>query len=176
MGIESQFGRGPMGPEGKEDREDTPSDIYIYASEHERGTIDTVTEQGFGYSMKLDTPQRSTTYHWEGILHPTAHEGQNPSSREAYEVSRNAQDSLADLAKNFSLNYLGHLNEKLEERGEASYTFSFEPPKEIAEQSKYAKGRGEKNGIRALTEAEEEQFLEAFRQANQEAIKKTKKQ
>lgn len=153
--VESQ----PPNEESIEDRENQESEIRIYAIDFTQTKEDSITEQGFGSSRKLQEPIKSTRYYWEGNLH----QGGNSS---------NSRDNIAGLAENFSYHYMSHRNPKLESAGKADYKLDFSPSEEIIQKigaSSFSAGEGL---ARPLTEDEQEQFMSAFREKNQEISEK----
>lgn len=158
------------GPSQQENQENLPSEIDIYVVEEMKTHKDTVTDQGFGYSTPLESPQKSSRFVWEGKLQPSEHERQNPQSREGYAGSSMSHDDIERLAENFSYNYRTHLNPDLQKRGESSYSLKFEPSEEVIR--KFKEQHGENATIRGLNAEEQERFMDAFRKANEEATKK----
>lgn len=169
MGIESRFGR----TESQEHRENEPSDMYVYASEHEvtETSRDYFTKQGFGISEPLDAPatRRGTSYSWQGRIHPY---------KEEVGLSHFDNGKLEVVASSFSSTYMGHQNPELKKQGLSSYRLLFDPSEEVINDfektNKWGTQHGEKHSIRPLTEQEQEEFLKAFRAANQEYVRREK--
>lgn len=141
-----------------------PREIRIYAYEHVITHRDHVTKQGFGGSTPLESPIKRKYYDWKGNLWPSDFERKNPKSKRAIS-SLSTRETVEELARNFSRNYLGHLDPELERKGEASYTLIFEPTEEIITDL-----RGRRfTKVRSLTPEERDKFMEAFKKENQAA-------
>ncbi len=158
------------GPSQQENQENLPSEIDIYVVEEMKTHTDNITEQGFGYSSPLETPQKQTRYAWEGKLQATEYERKNPQSREGYVGDSMSQDDIEKLAQNFAYNYRTCQNPDLQKSGESSYSLKFEPSEEVIR--KFKEQHGENATIRGLNAEEQKRFMDAFRKANKEATKK----
>ena len=154
----------------QESQENLPSEIDIYVVEEVKTHKDNVTDQGFGYSTPLESPQKSSRFVWEGKLQPSEHERKNPQSRENYAGSSMSQDDIEKLAQNFAYNYRSHQNPDLQKAGQNSYSLKFEPSEEVMR--KFKEQHGEGVTIRGLNAEEQKIFMDAFRKANEEATKK----
>lgn len=134
-------------PEGEE-HEPSPSRISVYAVEE--------TPPALHGGLSSGTPEKTTYFRWEGVLHPTEAERVRPSSREGYVSSSNAQKKIETLAVNFAANYRMRQNPDLQARGEASYTFEFQPPREPDRISELQRDVGRGSTLRGLTPEEQE--------------------
>ncbi len=157
----------------QESREDVPAEISIYAIEETVTHSHTHTDHGHGYSTPLESPQKLIHFKWEGKLHPTEFQRRHPESREGYSGSSSSHQDLETLARSFAHNYRERQNPNLKKLGKSSYTLGFNPPENIVESR--TREFGKTFSFRALSLEEQERFMNAFRDANEEAVnKKTK--
>ena len=119
--------------------------VSVYAIERFKTHEEHITGHGAGYSVLLDMPTTSTTYHWE--VHPNG------------KVSgcSNARESLTELAGNLSFNYKAGFGENNPKR-KATITLLFVP--------EVAPNLSEGQRLRMLTPDEQITFYNAFKQAN----------
>lgn len=162
----------PIQPKEHENREEKPLDFFVYATEHIQTKEDhfpSPDKLATGYSSPLENPIRTVNYHWNGQWYG-----------DDYGSSSNANNNLEVLAQNLSTNYfheieMGRQKAEPDTQSKSPLHLSFEPSDTIEQQfQEQYSGEVENNTIRGLTEAEQKQFLNAFKAANQEAAAKKK--
>ncbi|MFA5926212.1 MAG: DnaJ domain-containing protein [Parcubacteria group bacterium] len=147
-------------PNVVEKKENLPSVVAIYAKDITKTHESKFTEQGFGLSQKLASPETTTIYFWEGKLHPTKQERERKAEEtEGYSSSSNSKESLELLAQNLAANLFGRKNPVLVRENKPSYELKFTPPQKDL-------GAQEGTIIRGLTPEEEKEFLQHYREAH----------
>lgn len=140
------------------ERQEKPGIVYLYAIDSVQTTQDSVTRQGFGYSSPLKKPIATTRFAWDGILYPTEMDKSMPDR--AHGVRTGAvREKVEDLALGFADQY-----RRTKPTAGPAYqlTSSSLPSKPM-----FA-GTGT---LRTLTETEHDQFMDAFRRANEAATR-----
>jgi hypothetical protein len=119
--------------------------VSVYAIEGIKSHEEHITGHGSGYSVLLDMPTTSTTYHWE--VHPNG----------KMSGCSNARESLTELADNLSFNYKAGFGENNPKR-KATIILLFVP--------EVAPNLSEGQRLRMLTPDEQIIFYNVFKQAN----------
>ncbi len=135
--------------------------IHVYAVESIKTTKDEVSAQGFGSSSPLAVPQKETHFVWRGELF---------SSPGNLSGSSNACKQLDQLATNFADNYRRSLSRLFVPLGTSPYVIHFGVPADV--QQSYKDVGDEYERVRDLTEAERDNFLAAFQEANRKSTEK----
>lgn len=165
--------------EGRESKENLPTEVSIYAVNWTQTHEDRMSPQGFGSTSELPEPIQHTEYAWEGDFRARPGEAstKNPNYKEGLYSLGDQQESMEKTADNLSWHYLLRGNPELDKQGKASFNFNFSLSEQIlAEQKSGQRDYGEGRTLRSLTPTEQEKFLEAFREANKQNLEKQQKQ
>lgn len=159
--------------EGRENRENLPTEVSIYAIDWMQTHEDRVSK-GFSWIRhELKKPIQHTEYAWEGDFRalPGEESKTDPSYKDGLYSLFDKQEDMNKSASNLSWHYLLRGNPELDKQGKASFKFTFSLPQQFVEEQKSGRRNyGEGHTLRSLRPSEQKKFMEAMQEANKKNL------
>jgi hypothetical protein len=141
--------------------------VFAFTDQGLKTHTDEVTDQGFGISTPLPTPEtvNSTLYRWRGHLHP-----------DTETTVFSTCPTPETLAENFALNSQDRQRPDLAKQGLPSYLFDYTPPEDQFTELTSARpdfaNPDVLRVVRGLNEDEQKRFMAALAKANRTASRR----